>query len=249
MNGERQAGGGKPKRETTKGRRGRPPKDFRALPPEELERRTRDWEGRLERRLQRELFRDRRSGQGSRLAPGCPDDFKRLRKGLKTGRHVLLRITGEQIGPDKEHNELATVSSPGRYRQYNGQHIFIYKEPGNGSFLDGSLCRVTYDERQQRASLKRLGENDLAILFYPKLQQFSVYNTPYGPVRLGFYTHKVEFERHENGGRLYLDYDVDQGPKLRLTNHVTIEFSYVKRGIYTHLDSPESDAAVDRETP
>ncbi len=105
---------------------------------------------------------------------------------------------------DKTETELVTS---GTFSCENGRYTISYLDSEATGF-EGSETKINVKDNKL-ASITRRGTSISDLIIEPGKKHHCYYATPYGEMAVGIYTHAIENNLSENGGRLYMKYTID----------------------------------------
>lgn len=105
---------------------------------------------------------------------------------------------------DKSETELVTS---GNFNFENGKYTVSYLDSEATGF-EGSETKVTV-MNNEIATITRRGTSISDLTIEPGKKHHCYYATPYGEMAVGIFTHKIENNLSENGGKLYMKYTID----------------------------------------
>lgn len=118
------------------------------------------------------------------------------------GIKSIISVTSKQ---SNDSNDVIQVVTPGKFYKKNKCYYVIYKET-EISGMEGTT--TTFKIEDNKFSLVRIGTTSAKIQFEQDMKNVSMYNTPYGTMEVEIKTNKLDIDVNENGGRVYIDYDL-----------------------------------------
>ncbi|MDE7097670.1 MAG: DUF1934 domain-containing protein, partial [Ruminococcus sp.] len=118
--------------------------------------------------------------------------------------NVMISLTSIQYQDDeKSETELLTKAS---FTQFGEAYIISYEDTETTGF-EGSITTITI-YKNESASIVRKGTANSVLSLETGKKHYCQYDTPYGSMQIGIYTHKIENDIAKNG-KLYLKYTLD----------------------------------------
>ncbi|MCE5287248.1 MAG: DUF1934 domain-containing protein [Pelosinus sp.] len=139
----------------------------------------------------------------------------------KNENNVLVTVTGTQTDADGEENciELTTTA---RYWQKNGVEYIIYHESAVSGLEKTTTALKVYPER---VALVRMGGIEQKQEFKVGEKSLSTYITPYGVIKMGVMTNKLDVffsEAQGTVGTIDIRYDLEIDGQWQSANSLTI---------------------------
>lgn len=131
----------------------------------------------------------------------------------------LINISGYQqsfIETDSDNVELTTL---GEYEYEDGLYYIDYDET-EATGMEGTHTNVEIGA--DYVSLQRTGTVTSDMLFMEGRKTHSMYNTPYGDLLVGIYTHKLEINAIDKSCSLSIDYEIEINDKPNGRNVIEI---------------------------
>lgn len=110
----------------------------------------------------------------------------------------------QSVYDEKTETELTTK---GRFRIENDTFYISY-EDSEATGFEGSVTEISVKESGY-ASIIRSGSTNSDLIIEIGKKHHCRYETPYGSMNVGIYTHSIKNELSENGGNLYMKYTID----------------------------------------
>ena len=130
-------------------------------------------------------------------------------------KNVLISLMSIQWQDDeKNESELLTRA---RYSTSDGCDIITYEDTSATGF-DGSVTTITVNGSRY-ASIVRKGTSNSVLTLETGRKHFCQYETPFGGMQIGVYTHAIENTISENG-KLYLKYTLDLNSSYLSDNEI-----------------------------
>ncbi|MDD5795067.1 DUF1934 domain-containing protein [Clostridium sp. HCP1S3_B4] len=117
-------------------------------------------------------------------------------------KKALVKVVSNANIQDED---LIEVISPGIFEDIEGGYRTIYEET-EISGMDGTLTTIYMYEN--KVVLERVGSTSTKMVFALDEPAVALYNTPYGMLELTISTEKLDVDIDENGGKIYIEYDM-----------------------------------------
>lgn len=117
---------------------------------------------------------------------------------------------------EKSETELLTKAS---FTQFGEAYIISYEDTETTGF-EGSITTITI-YRNESASIVRKGTANSVLSLETGKKHYCQYETPYGSMQIGIYTHKIENDIAESG-KLYLKYTLDINSSYLSDNEIVM---------------------------
>lgn len=121
---------------------------------------------------------------------------------------------------DEERTETELLTE-GTMEQTDGKFILSY-EDSDATGFEGATTTITA-ENDSVVSIVRTGTANSNLVIETGKKHHCLYGTPYGDITVGVFTHKIENDLSENGGKLYLKYTIDVNSAYMSDNEIYIE--------------------------
>lgn len=121
---------------------------------------------------------------------------------------------------DEERTETELLTE-GTMEQADGKFILSY-EDSDATGFEGATTTITA-ENDSVVSIVRTGTANSNLVIETGKKHHCLYGTPYGDITVGVFTHKIENDLSENGGKLYLKYTIDVNSAYMSDNEIYIE--------------------------
>lgn len=132
-------------------------------------------------------------------------------------KDVIISIVSKQIGDEEEAIE---VVSKGKFYKKQNSYYAVYNET-EISGMDGTT--TTLKIKRDKFTLIRMGSTNANMDFKDKSTNVSLYNTPYGPLDLVIKTNKLDINVDDNGGKVFIDYNMSLSGQETLKNILNID--------------------------
>lgn len=138
-------------------------------------------------------------------------------------KNVIIKMKSVQsIYDDKTETELITK---GLFSENNGTYKISY-EDSEATGFKGSTTEIAVTENKF-ASVIRTGSTSSDLVVEPGKKHHCHYETPYGSMDIGIFTHSIKNELNENGGSLYMKYTIDINASYMSDNEIFLNINNV----------------------
>lgn len=129
--------------------------------------------------------------------------------------NAIISLKGIQTGIEDETTTVELMSEASFYKRENSYYI-VYKET-QITGMDGTTTTIKISE--DTVSLIRFGSVCSKMIFKEGYSHASTYDTIYGSLDINVQANTVDVKISDEGGELYIDYDVEIcGKKLGVNN-------------------------------
>lgn len=151
-------------------------------------------------------------------------------KGVKKmqNNNVLLKIIGTQTHESGEKDQIETMTEGKLFVRENDYYI-MYKETAS-SGMAGTSTSLKIEIEKQKVTLNRMGTTELKQEFEKGILHTAHYVTPYGTMRLGVLTSKVELDLTDEGGSINLEYELKTEDVNISENQLHIQIEKINGG-------------------
>ena len=135
-------------------------------------------------------------------------------------KDILLKIVGQQEDDDADKIELITE---GRLYKKKDSTYLIYDE---SEFTGFPGCKTSFKLTGNTLKMKRMGkevESGTEIVFSKGKRFTGKYETPFGEVNMEVFVNDVINNMSDDGGEVFVDYNVSLGGLEEGRNKLTIE--------------------------
>ncbi|HIR48028.1 MAG TPA: DUF1934 domain-containing protein [Candidatus Caccousia avicola] len=159
--------------------------------------------------------------------------------------NYLISILGRQVvNGEPEEIEVTTF---GQYSEKNGKRYIMYREYEDS--VPSSKARTSILKVENgRVTLLRSGGDETRLVLEHGRRHLCRYDTGFGAMTVGVYTHEMKNELGDEGGRLSVRYTLDVNSALASVNEilVTVRPAGEKQEPASTPEAPE--AAADPDT-
>lgn len=117
-------------------------------------------------------------------------------------KKAIISVASKQSGQEDEAIEIVTQ---GKFFKKGNSYYAVYDET-ELSGMAGTTTTIKVNE--EKLTLIRLGTTNARIEFKNNYKSLSMYDTPYGTLELGVETKKLDIDVNDEGGRVFVDYDM-----------------------------------------
>ncbi len=129
--------------------------------------------------------------------------------------NAIISLKGIQTNVDDETTTIELVSEASFYKKENSYYI-VYKET-QITGMDGTTTTVKVTK--DTVNLIRFGSVCSKMVFKEGFEHVSTYDTIYGSLDICVSANVVDIKMNDEGGELYIDYDIQiGGKKLGINN-------------------------------
>lgn len=133
--------------------------------------------------------------------------------------NIMISLTSIQWQDGEKHeSELITRATHTKSGKF---HIISYEDTAATGF-EGSVTTIKTDSSQ--AFITRVGTANSALSLEVGRKHFCEYNTPYGSLQLGVYTHSIRNTLDEDG-KLYMKYTLDLNSAYLSDNEIIMKIN------------------------
>jgi uncharacterized beta-barrel protein YwiB (DUF1934 family) len=139
----------------------------------------------------------------------------------QTENNVLVTVVGTQLDGDGEENRIELVTTA-RYWQKNGVEYIIYHESAVSGLENTTTALKIYPEE---VALIRMGGIEQKQEFKVGQRSSSTYITPYGVMKMGIVTNKLDISFNEaqgTVGTIDIQYDLEIDGQWQSANSLSI---------------------------
>lgn len=131
-------------------------------------------------------------------------------------KDVMIQMKSIQsIYDEKTETELITR---GKYRRENDSYYISY-EDSEATGFSGSVTEISVTENKF-ASIIRTGSTHSDLVIEPGKKHHCHYETPFGSMDIGIYTHSIKNNLMDDGGNLYMKYTLDINTSYMSDNEI-----------------------------
>lgn len=119
-------------------------------------------------------------------------------------KNVIISIKGSQITEDDEQN-IEFITEGKFYKK--GEHYYITYKESEVTGMEGTT--TTLKVADGVVTLMRFGAVNSQFVFQKQQRHVSYYETPYGTLSIGVFTHKMNVDIDDHGGEINVDYQLE----------------------------------------
>lgn len=123
----------------------------------------------------------------------------------------------QSVHSDSTETELLTK---GFYSMKDDSFSISY-EDSDATGFNGSVTEISV-KSDKYASVIRTGSSDSDLIIETGKKHHCQYQTPYGSMDIGIYTHYIKNNLDENGGRLHMKYTLDINSTYMSDNEIIV---------------------------
>ncbi len=123
---------------------------------------------------------------------------------MNSNNTVMIKMKSIQT-IDDETNEMELITE-GTYECVDQKYTIKY-EDSEATGYEGSSTSIELDGNI--ASINRIGKSNSNLVIEVGKKHYCHYETPFGDMMVGIYTHKIQNELNLSGGYLYMRYTID----------------------------------------
>ena len=133
-------------------------------------------------------------------------------------KNAIISVVSRQSDSEDE-DDIIEVVTPGRFYKENNSYYAIYEET-EISGMKGTTTTLKIDE--ERFTLIRTGTTNTEMKFKKHDRDLTLYNTPHGGLDLIVDTKDLKMNIDNNGGDVFIDYDMIIGNQQTLSTTLQI---------------------------
>lgn len=131
-------------------------------------------------------------------------------------KDVMIQMKSIQsVYDDKTETELITR---GKFSKKDNSFHILY-EDSEATGFSGSVTEISVIENKI-ASIIRTGQTNSDLIIEPGKKHHCHYETPYGSMDIGIYTHSIKNALMDDGGDLYMKYTLDINSSYMSDNEI-----------------------------
>lgn len=145
---------------------------------------------------------------------------------MENNVHIRIKTYQETFdGPDDEPIELETF---GKYGTINGNYFLIYEESEMTGF-EGTTTTIKAGDGF--VTVTRKGKYNMQMRYELGERNLCLYQTPYGETAVQINTKKIDRDLGSDGGRLRVDYTIDEDNVYFVKNSLRIDVEKLENKI------------------
>ncbi len=133
-------------------------------------------------------------------------------------KNAVISIVSKQADGEED-GEAIEVVTPGEFYKKDNCYYAVYEET-EISGMKGTVTTLKIDEED--FTLKRTGTTNTEMKFKKYSRDLTLYNTPHGALELTVDTRELKMHVDNNGGDVYIDYDMIIGNQQILSTTLKI---------------------------
>lgn len=133
-------------------------------------------------------------------------------------KNAIISVVSKQSDSEDD-GDVIEVVTPGQFYKEDNCYYAIYEET-EISGMKGTTTTLKIDE--ERFTLKRTGTTNTEMKFKKYERDLTLYNTPHGALDLTVDTKELKMNVNDNGGDVFIDYDMIVGNQQILSTTLQI---------------------------
>ncbi|MGH4117981.1 DUF1934 domain-containing protein [Clostridium sp.] len=133
-------------------------------------------------------------------------------------KNAIISVVSKQAD-SKDEEDTIEVVTPGKFYKQDNSYYAIYEET-EISGMEGTTTTLKIDE--ENFTLIRTGTTTTEMKFKKNGRDLTLYNTPHGALDLTVDTKELKMKVDNNGGDVFIDYDMMIGNQQVLSTKLII---------------------------
>ncbi len=133
-------------------------------------------------------------------------------------KNAIISVISRQADSEDE-DDIIEVVTPGKFYKEDNCYYAVYEET-EISGMKGTTTTLRIDE--ERFTLVRTGTTNTEMKFKKYGRDLTLYNTPHGALNLTVDTKELKMNVDDNGGEVFIDYDMIVGNQQILSTTLQI---------------------------
>jgi len=133
-------------------------------------------------------------------------------------KNAIISVVSKQSDREDD-GESIEVVTPGKFYKENNCYYAVYEET-EISGMKGTTTTLKIDE--EKFTLIRTGTTNTEMKFKKYVRDLTLYNTPHGALDLTVDTKELKMDVDNNGGDVFIDYDMIIGNQQILSTTLKI---------------------------
>lgn len=133
-------------------------------------------------------------------------------------KNAIISVVSRQSDSEDE-DDIIEVVTPGKFYKEDNCYYAVYEET-EISGMKGTTTTLKIDE--ERFTLIRTGTTNTEMKFKKHARDLTLYNTPHGGLDLTVDTKELRMNIDNNGGDVFIDYDMIIGNQQTLSTTLQI---------------------------
>lgn len=133
-------------------------------------------------------------------------------------KNAIISVISKQSDSEDE-DDVIEVVTPGKFYKENNCYYAVYEET-EISGMKGTTTTLKIDE--EKFTLVRTGTTNTEMKFKKYARDLTLYSTPHGALDLTVDTRELKMDVDDNGGDVFIDYDMIVGNQQVLSTILQI---------------------------
>ena len=133
-------------------------------------------------------------------------------------KNAIISVVSRQLDGEDDGDEIEVVT-PGEFYKKDNSYYAVYEET-EISGMKGTTTTLKIDE--EKFTLIRTGTTNTQMNFKKHARDLTLYSTPHGALDLTVDTRELKMNIDNNGGEVYIDYDMIIGNQQSLSTTLQI---------------------------
>jgi uncharacterized beta-barrel protein YwiB (DUF1934 family) len=133
-------------------------------------------------------------------------------------KNAIISVVSKQ-SDSEEDDDVIEVVTPGKFYKEDNSYYAVYEET-EISGMKGTITTLKIDE--EKFTLLRTGTTNTEMKFKKYVRDLTLYSTPHGALDLTVDTRELKMNVDDNGGDVYIDYDMIVGNQQILSTTLQI---------------------------
>ena len=133
-------------------------------------------------------------------------------------KNAIISVVSKQFDSEDD-DDVIEVVTPGKFYKEEDSYYAVYEET-EISGMKGTTTTLRIDEEQ--VTLVRTGTTNTEMKFKKNVRDLTLYNTPHGALNLTVDTKQLKLSVDDNGGDVFIDYDMIVGNQQILSTTLQI---------------------------
>lgn len=134
-------------------------------------------------------------------------------------KNAIISVVSKQADSKDQDDDIIEVVTPGQFYKKDNSYYAVYEET-EISGMKGTTTTLKIDE--EKFTLIRTGTTNTEMKFKKHVRDLTLYNTPHGALDLTVDTKELKMKVDNNGGDVFIDYDMIIGNQQVLSTTLKI---------------------------
>jgi uncharacterized beta-barrel protein YwiB (DUF1934 family) len=134
-------------------------------------------------------------------------------------KNAIISVVSKQADSKELDDDIIEVVTPGKFYKKDNSYYAVYEET-EISGMKGTTTTLKIDE--EKFTLIRTGTTNTEMKFKKYVRDLTLYNTPHGALDLTVDTKELKMKVDNNGGDVFIDYDMRIGNQQVLSTTLKI---------------------------